>query len=724
MAGLRVRLIAAVWVLGAGACAVHAQLPVPRLNSIYPCGARQGATVECAVAGGDLEGATALHFSHPGITAHAAAGGKFTVSVAKDVPVGPYDVRVVTPLGVSNFRAFVVGDWPEAQKKVPISDAETAQRVTLPVVVNGRIDAAADVDYYVFAARQGQRVLLNCWAARIDSQLDATLAVCDAAGKELAYSGDYYGKDPFIDFTAPADGDYVVKVWDFVYGGGSDYFYRLQAGSLPHIDAVAPAAIQRGQKTTVTIYGRNLPGGKPAPSDARILGRPLEVVTREIEGPADLDDATLHGGEAIRSPRAGLDGMDYRLTTPEGSSNPIFLGFTSDPLVLEQEPNNDLKTAQELPVPCDVTGTFSPVNDQDYYTFPVKKGEQMVVEVYGERQSGTGLVDPFLSGYDPAGKRLVALDDSGESIGQLRFPTSTHDPRWDFTAASDGKYAVCLRDLYHQQRGGPQFTYRLSVRRPRPDFRLIVAPKHDVQPDATAVGRGGRDRMDVLAFRKDGFDGPIRVEALGLPPGVTCDPVVIAPGKTSAPLVFSAAKDAVIGPVDVRVTGAAHIGDRDVVRQARAGGMTWPTVNTPGIARMADGIVLAVRNPAPFTLTAAPAQATAAAGEKVTLTVTLERAADWTDDVQLSGFDLPPNAEEGLATIAKGAVEGKAVVTLPANLRPGDYTFVINGAGQAARDYGQPRDGKGPRGNNVRVVYPSNPITITVTAAAKPAEKK
>ena len=33
-------------------------------------------------------------------------------------------------------------------------------------------------------------------------------------------------------------------------------------------------------------------------------------------------------------------------------------------------------------------------------------------------------------------------------------------------------------------------------------------------------------------------------------------------------------------------------------------------------------------------------------------------------------------------------------------------------------------DGKGPRGNNVRVVYPSNPITITVTASAKPAEKK
>ena len=68
-----------------------------------------------------------------------------------------------------------------------------------------------------------------CWAWRIDSQLDGTLMVYDPQGKEIAYNGDYYGKDPFIDFTAPEDGDYTVAVWDFVYGGGTDYFYRLLA---------------------------------------------------------------------------------------------------------------------------------------------------------------------------------------------------------------------------------------------------------------------------------------------------------------------------------------------------------------------------------------------------------------------------------------------------------------------------------------------------------------
>ncbi len=641
-----------------GASVAHAQLPMPRLNSIYPCGAQKGTTVECTVAGGDLDGATGLYFSHAGITAQPAGPGMFKVSVAQDVPVGKYDVRVIAPPGLSNFRAFVVGDWPEALEKEPNDDLKTAQRVNLPVVVNGRVDKQTDLDHYVFAAKKGQRVLINCWAWRIDSQLDATLRLYDANGKELAYNGDYYGKDPFIDFTAPADGDYIVAVWDFVYGGGTDYFYRLHIASLPHLDAVIPAAVKPGAKTKVTLYGRNLPGGKPAPAEMRTGGQPLEMITREIEAPADpIQALNLRDSEAIRPPRAQLDGFDYRLTTPDGSSNSIFLAFTNDPILVEQEPNNDLTTAQRLPIPCDVTGTFAPVNDVDYYAFTAKKGEKIVVEIFGERQSGQ--VDPYIAGFDAKGKRIFSLDDSGRNIGQLRFTTQTHDPRWDFTAPADGEYFVQVRDLYFQQRGEGRFTYRLSLRRPQPDFRLIAVPVHDVQPHSTTVGRNSKNWMDVLAFRNDGFNDPIVIEATNLPPGVTCEPVVIGPGKTSAPLVFSATPEAPLGFAEIRITGKARIDGKDEVRHARGGGLTWPTVNTPGVARMADGILLArCRQPAAFALDATtPVTPTAKPGGKVAITVKLARAADWSDAVQLSGFDLPDNATVALVNVAKSANE-------------------------------------------------------------------
>jgi hypothetical protein len=171
---MRRSLISASIVILAASVA-HAQLPMPRLNSIFPCGTQKGTTVECIVAGSDLDGATGLYFSHGGITAQPAGNGKFKVTVAKDVPVGKYDVRIIAPPGLSNFRAFVVGDWPEALEKEPNDDLKTAQRVTLPVVVNGRVDKQTDLDHYVFTAKKGQRVLINCWAWRIDSQLDATL---------------------------------------------------------------------------------------------------------------------------------------------------------------------------------------------------------------------------------------------------------------------------------------------------------------------------------------------------------------------------------------------------------------------------------------------------------------------------------------------------------------------------------------------------------------------
>jgi hypothetical protein len=699
------------------ATSAHAQLPVPKLNSIFPCGGRQGAAIECTVNGGDLDKASGLFFSHPGIRGEFVKGNTYRVTIGKDVPVGQYDVRVVTPLGLSNFRAFIVSDWPEVVEKEPNNDPEKAQRVELPVVVSGQMDGQTDLDHYVFAAKKGQRITINCWAWRIDSQMDATLLVTDKSGKEIAYSGDYYGRDPFIDFTAPADGDYIVKIWDFVYGGGNTYFYRLQMGSLPHLDAVIPAAVNPGKKTTVTLYGRNLPGGKPAPANVTIGGRPLEMLEQVVDVPADPEKATsLSASEAWRPAQTVLDGMPLRLTSSSGSSNAIFLGFTDAPILLEKEPNNDQATAQRLPIPCDVTGTFAPAGDLDYYAFTAKKGEKIVVETLGERM--TPAIDPIITAFDAKGKKLGSFDDVGRNIGQIRFTTTTRDARWDFTAPADGEYFAQVRDSYYQQRGEARFVYRLSVRRLTPDFRVVAIPMAETQPDCTVVRRGGHHWMDILVFRNDGFDDPIRIEAEKLPPGVTCEPVVVGPGKQSVPLVFKAADDAPIGERLIRLVAKATIDGKEVTRVVRGGGIVWGTTNTPAVARLTDGITLVVRDPAPFAVAATPSKTTVAPGEKLSIAVKVERAKDWSESVQFAGYDLPQNATIGLVTVPNGAGEGKVELSLPANLKPGTYSFVLTAAGQVPRDYALTPASNTPRGNGqrMRVVYPTNAITITVTS--------
>ena len=181
------------------------------------------------------------------------------------------------------------------------------------------------------------------------------------------------------------------------------------------------------------------------------------------------------------------------------------------------------------------------------------------------------------------------------------------------------------------------------------------------------------------------------------------------------PLVFQAAADAPLGHAEIKILGKATIDELEVVRQARAGGLVWPTVNTPGIARMFDTVVLAVREPAPFVLTAKPAKNEVTAGDKLSIAVDVARAADWNDDVQLSGFDLPQNASVALVTVNKGQSSGTVELMLPANTKPGPYSFTINGSGQMPKYYAAEPD-PAKRGSNIRGVIPSNAVTINVLA--------
>src|SRR5438045_884120 len=80
---------------------------------------------------------------------------RFRVTLAADCPVGTHDLRVVNALGVSNPRAFVVGDLPEALEHEPNDDVDQAQRVELNTTVHGAIASAQDVDYYVFTGKKG-----------------------------------------------------------------------------------------------------------------------------------------------------------------------------------------------------------------------------------------------------------------------------------------------------------------------------------------------------------------------------------------------------------------------------------------------------------------------------------------------------------------------------------------------------------------------------------------
>src|SRR5205823_483101 len=93
---------------------------------------------------------------------------KIKLTAAPDAPLGIREVRVVTPRGVSSAGQIVIGDEPETMEKEPNNDAAQAQEITAPVTVNGRIQAAEDVDTFKIKVQAGEELTFAVICARLE----------------------------------------------------------------------------------------------------------------------------------------------------------------------------------------------------------------------------------------------------------------------------------------------------------------------------------------------------------------------------------------------------------------------------------------------------------------------------------------------------------------------------------------------------------------------------
>ncbi len=726
-------VLLAVGALGASHHA-QAQLPQPRLQGVFPPGVRAGSTSDVTLRGTDLEGVNALWFDHPGLRAFHLKGATFRIACASGTPVGHHDIRAVGTFGVSNPRTLVVGERSETLEVEPNNTPAQSTPIARNSVAYGEI-GATDLDHFAFDGKAGDRVFLDLEAERIESRLDATLRVFDPAGREVAESRDVFGADPFLDLTLPVDGRYVVKIHDVVFGGSTEHTYRLTLHNGPHLDAVVPTIAPAGVPTLFTLLGRNL-GGTPA-HGLSIGGIPLEQREVTLTMPRSLEpDPTLPTLGFLPSFAASRRGLEFALPGPSGPSNPVFIAEAVDPVVLDREPN-DAEHAQAVTLPCDVSGSFANPNDTDVYRFPGRKGDVWWVEVSAERIGSPAdpvfLIQKVVANGAP--QDLIAGEDLPDPGGGARFNMATLDAAVRWQVPEDGVYQVMVNDLYSSQRGDPRLSYRLSIRPERPDFHLFVVPNGALVTDSLTVRAGGKASAYVLARRDDGFAGPIFVEARDLPPGVRCDPVVIAAGQVLAPLVFEADADAKPDVGTALLIGRARRGDRkedlayvagatplgpDRTHPALAGGIIRPPAaaavagTVPVVpARVLRGFVLAVREAAPLALSAGPRIRVVAQGHQLNVDVSVTRRAGFVDPVVITATDIPANLTNASLTMAKEATTGVLPLFVAKTVAPGSYTFVLRGTGP----YPFHKDPNAKTKKNVALTEPSNPITLIVRPA-------
>lgn len=682
---------------------LKAELPSPRLDRVTPLGGAAGSTVEVTVAGADLDDAKTLLCDSPGITAKFVKDRTFAVTIAPTVEAGTYDLWLVGKHGVTNPRLFAVSrGLQEVAEQPGNGDAATAQLVPMNGVVNGTSDQNRE-DWFRFAGKKGQRVVVECQSGALDTAMDANLVLSAASGKTLASNGDHNGRDPLIDVTLPEDGEYRVSLFDLSYRGGHPY--RLTITDRAHVETAFPRAVQAGKPTLVTVYGRNLGGGaKPSKWTANDLA--FDERTETIT--AALPDRSRY--EFLTHPTAHSVLPTAATCTLVGRQ---FFGvpfYVSDgPVTLEAEPNDRADSAQPVALPAVVAGRFDKDRDADWYEFTASQDGPHAFEVFCERIAGRA--DPYLVVTDDKGARVAEFDDYGHRM--TAFDGHLRDPVGSTGLGKNKKYRVLVQDRY--RRGGARYQYVLAVRPPKPDFFVAAIHSQNPGPAGLTVRRGGATHWDVVVHQTDGYAGPITITADGLPKGVHAAPTVLN-GANQGAVVFWADADAAEATAFVKLTATGRRGDETIVREVRP---YTRVTNSPdfGSSRPMRQLPLAVTaEDSPFALRFATDRVEVEAGKKVEVKLQLDRRwPDFKAAVNLLAHAFPGPLKMNNTSVGEGKADVTVTFEAQNGARPGDYTLTVLGQAQVPYQ----KDAKAAKANSL-VTVPARPLTVTVLPVKKP----
>lgn len=684
----------------------NAELPSIRFDRMTPLGGAAGASVEVEILGADIEEVRTLHFDHPGLTAEHLKDRRFRITVASDVPAGTYDVRLVGRFGVSNPRLFAVSEGlAELVEKEPNDDPDTAQSISVNAVINGASDQNRE-DVYRVALKRGQRVVIECQAGKLDSALDASLVLTNADGRQLASNGDYNGRDPLLDFTAPDDGDFLIRVNDLSFRGGHPY--RLVVTDRPWTENVFPRAVQVGKPTTLAVYGRNLgPTAKPSPwKDAA-----LEETTMNVVVPPDLIAEGLyrfiqHPTDHSVLPTAATSTLTgFQVQYAVGATrdlNAVPLLVVDSPVSVETEPNDTQDQAQKVTLPLVFSGRFDRPRDADWFEFEAEENGPYFFEVYSERIGGRA--DPYLVVVDDKGNRVAELDDFGPRVNA--FDGHLRDPYGSVNLMGKRTYRVLVQDRYG--RGGARFQYVLRLRRPQPDFYVSAIHHQNPGPGGTTLRRGGAVYLDVILHPRDGFNGPVTLTAENLPPGLHARPTTLTGDRGVFVLWADTDAPEWTGPIRLVATGKPL--DTTLRRVVRPTTRIWTDTNMSASRPMRD-LVIAVRESAPFALDFGVERLEVEAGQKAEVKLNLKRHwPEFKNAVTVLPLSPPPGIRTPNAEIAAAASETTVTVEVQPNARPGEYALTL--LGQAQVPYS--KDTAATQKPNTLVSLPSRSLTVVV----------
>ncbi len=287
----------------------------PFVTNVFPLAVRPGQASRLQLVGHHLPQQAQAEITLPTGTDRSTLWQPLPLAGASSNPV---------PLFVTDLPLVLESDGDN-------NAVEHAQLVTVPASINGRIESEADIDCFAFDAKKGEKLSFEVLARRQQSELDSHLRILTDQGKQLALNDDLrlgkrgYADSWVEDWTAPADGRYVIELRDLHLRGGDAFVYALNVTpSQPYFELYADtdktqlspgsngaifvrAVRKNGFDKEIQLHVDNLPSGVTAVCGRILMGKSQDgCIVLQAASDASLNIANV----TIRGTSTSADGKE------------------------------------------------------------------------------------------------------------------------------------------------------------------------------------------------------------------------------------------------------------------------------------------------------------------------------------------------------------------------------------------------------------------------------
>ncbi len=309
----------------------------------------------------------------------------------------------------------------------------TRARIALGQSINGGLDFPRDTDWFRIRLEGGQSYSFTLSSPQGERAFDPVVRVNNSAGEELAIDDDGGdGLNAYLEFTAPAGGDYFVEARAFDESAVGDYVLAARAGDIPADNTtdvvlgaegdyregvLSPAGdkdwfrieLVEGQAMRVAVNGVQDQGG---------LGDPLIVLYGPDGAEVARDD---DGGEGLNAwleysaATGGAHYLEVRGFVEESAEGRYAIQLTPG------EIGDNAETADALEPNAEPRTSFiGAAGDVDWFAINLVEGRPY--RINADRADDE--LDPMLRLLNDKAVEVVADDDGGAGVNAYLSHTS------------------------------------------------------------------------------------------------------------------------------------------------------------------------------------------------------------------------------------------------------------------------------------------------------------